>query len=63
MAGFCHSGGTIRRRDEYGRLVIVREREVCENVAPRQLWPGHVDPRPVWPNRPVVRQRALATKG
>lgn len=64
MAGFCQSGGMIRRRDEDGRPVILREREVCENVAPRQLWPGHVDWRPYWRPRPVInRQRRLVTKG
>lgn len=63
MAGFCREGGTIRRRDEDGRPVIVRQREVCENVAPRQLWPGHVDPRPAWPARVPIRRRTLVTKG
>ncbi len=63
MAGFCRDGGMIRRRDEMGRPIIVRQREICENVAPRQLWPGHVDPRPAWPVRSIHRPPVLATKG
>ena len=62
MAGFCHEGGMIRRITEDGQVVL-RQREVCENVAPRTLWPGHTDPRPAWPARTTVRRRALVTKG
>ncbi len=63
IAGFCRDGGFVRRRDVDGAPVILRQREVCENVAPRQLNPGSVDPRPVWPYRGYSRQRALTTKG
>ena len=51
IAGFCRDAGTIRRRGEDGRWVL-RQRETCENVAPRTLWPGHTDPRPAWSDRP-----------
>lgn len=63
IAGFCHSAGYIRRLDAFGRTVVLRQRETCENVAPRQLWPGHVDPRPVWPARPVERSLVVRSKG
>ena len=59
LAGFCHEGGLIRRRDGTGG-VIVRQREVCDNVAPRTLFPGHVDPRPAWPAERVL---VVRTKG
>lgn len=63
IAGFCRDGGTIMRRDEFGRPAYLRQREVCDNVAPRQMWPGHVDPRPTWPaERARVRSRAIVTK-
>ena len=62
MAGFCHAGGTVRRRAPFGRPGIVRPREVCENVAPRQLWPGHTDPRPAWPNRPAAQGDVVRTR-
>lgn len=62
IAGFCHEGGLVRRVTEDGRTVL-RQREVCDNVAPRTLWPGHVDPRPAWPARTIHRRRALATRG
>ncbi len=63
IAGFCRDGGTIMRRDEFGRPAYLRQREVCDNVAPRQMWPGHVDPRPAWPaERARVRSRAIVTK-
>lgn len=63
IAGFCREGGLIRRRDEAGRPVIVRQREVCDSVAPRTLMPGEVDPRPAWPAEYVARQRVLRSKG
>lgn len=63
IAGFCRDGGHIRRRDEAGRLVIVRQREVCDNVAPRTLAPGFVDPRPTWPAEAIPRQRVLRSRG
>ncbi len=63
IAGFCRDGGTIMRRDELGRPAYLRQREVCDNVSPRQMWPGHVDPRPAWPaERARVRSRAIVTK-
>ncbi|GAB6843971.1 hypothetical protein JCM2811A_29730 [Methylorubrum rhodinum] len=63
IAGFCRDGGTILRRDDSGRPVYLRQREVCDNVAPRQMWPGHVDPRPAWPaERARMRSRAIVTK-
>ena len=62
IAGFCRDGGTVLRRDELGRPTYLRQREICDNVAPRTLWPGHVDPRPAWPEE-RVRTRALTTKG
>ena len=58
IAGFCREGGFVRRRDEAGRPVIVRQREVCDSVAPRTLRPGDVDPRPAWPERPAAVVRA-----
>jgi hypothetical protein len=63
IAGFCRDGGYIRRRDEYGNAVIVRQREVCDSVAPRTLMPGEVDPRPAWPAERVMRERVLRAKG
>lgn len=63
IAGFCRDGGYIRRRDEYGNPVIVRQREVCDSVAPRTLMPGEVDPRPAWPAERVMRERVLRAKG
>ncbi|MFF8802747.1 MULTISPECIES: hypothetical protein [unclassified Methylobacterium] len=64
IAGFCRDGGTVLRRDELGRPTYLRQREVCDNVAPRTLWPGHVDPRPTWPaERSRARSRAIVTKG
>lgn len=62
MAGFCHEGGSIRRVTDEGQVVL-RQREVCENVAPRNLWLGHTEPRPAWPARTTARRRALVTKG
>ncbi|GJE00778.1 hypothetical protein [Methylobacterium isbiliense] len=58
IAGFCRDGGLIRRYDEAG-AVIVRQREICDNIAPRTLAPGTVDPRPTWPavSRVVVRSK------
>ncbi|MCJ2034582.1 hypothetical protein [Methylobacterium sp. J-068] len=63
IAGFCRDGGIIRRRDEFGRPVILRQREVCDSVAPRTLNPGDVDPRPTWPAEQVVRSRVLRARG
>ncbi|MBB3901371.1 hypothetical protein [Methylobacterium brachythecii] len=62
IAGFCHEGGTIVRRDQLGQPVI-RQREVCDSVAPRNLWPGHTDPRPAWPAPRVIDRAALRTRG
>ncbi|MGY2051104.1 hypothetical protein [Methylobacterium sp. JK268] len=59
IAGFCRDGGLIRRRDETG-AVIIRQREVCDSIAPRTLIPGQVDPRPTWP---AVEQVVVRTKG
>ncbi|GJD97856.1 hypothetical protein [Methylobacterium iners] len=63
IAGFCRDGGHIRRRDEAGRPVIVRQREVCDSIAPRTLNPGDVDPRPTWPAERATRLRALRARG
>lgn len=63
IAGFCREGGLVRRRDAFGQPVIVRQREVCDSVAPRTLSPGEVDPRPAWPAATVARQRVLRVKG
>lgn len=60
IAGFCRSGGYVRRRTLAGEPVLLRQREVCDSVAPRTLAPGEVDPRPAWP-REVVR--VLRSKG
>lgn len=63
IAGFCREGGLIRRRDAAGRPVIVRQREVCDSVAPRTLTPGEAGPRPAWPAEYVARRRVLRSKG
>ncbi|KQP50213.1 hypothetical protein ASG40_14530 [Methylobacterium sp. Leaf399] len=63
IAGFCRDGGHVRRRDEFGRPVIIRQREVCDSVAPRTLAPGEVDPRPTWPEQAVPVQRVLRSRG
>ncbi len=63
LAGFCHEGGIIRRRDEFGQPVILRQREVCDSVAPRTLAPGQVDARPTWPRERTVNRRILRVKG
>ncbi|MCJ2054616.1 hypothetical protein [Methylobacterium sp. J-070] len=63
IAGYCREGGLVRRRDAFGNPVIIRQREVCDSVAPRTLAPGEVDPRPTWPADAVVRQRVLRAKG
>lgn len=55
MAGFCHEGGLVRRRG----LGLVRQREICENVAPRTLAPGDSAPRPRWTGQPSVFQPLL----
>jgi len=61
IAGFCHGAGVIRRRDEFGNPVILRQRETCDNIAPRNLNPGEVDRRPFWPAE--RRARVLTSKG
>lgn len=63
IAGFCREGGPIRRYDASGQPVIVRQREICDSVAPRTSTPGEVDPRPAWPAEYVARQRVLRSKG
>lgn len=63
IAGFCRDGGIVRRRDEFGQPVILRQREICDGVAPRTLNPGDVDPRPVWPAEQAVRGRVLRVRG
>jgi hypothetical protein len=63
IAGYCREGGLVRRRDEFGNPVIIRQREVCDSVAPRTLNPGEVDPRPTWPANTVTRERVLRSKG
>lgn len=62
IAGFCRDGGFIRRRDEFGNAVIVRQREVCDSVAPRTLNPGDIDARPAWPQEVVMRERVLRSR-
>ncbi|GEO97902.1 hypothetical protein [Methylobacterium haplocladii] len=62
IAGFCHEGGTIVRRDRNGQPIL-RQREVCDNVAPRTLWHGHTDPRPAWPAERVLRRTTVRTRG
>ncbi len=59
IAGFCRDGGVIRRRGENGEIIL-RQRELCDSIAPRTLYPGHVDPRPTWPAERVV---VVRTKG
>lgn len=63
IAGYCREGGLVRRRDAFGNPVIIRQREVCDSVAPRTLEPGQVNPRPVWPGEAVTRQKVLRAKG
>jgi hypothetical protein len=63
IAGYCRDGGSVRRRDEFGNAVIIRQREICDSVAPRTLNPGEVDPRPTWPADAIVRRRVLRSKG
>jgi hypothetical protein len=63
IAGFCRDGGLVRRRDAFGNPVIIRQREVCDSVAPRTLNPGEVDPRPTWPADAIARERVLHSKG
>ena len=63
IAGYCREGGLIRRRDAFGNPVIIRQREICDSVAPRTLDPGEVYPRPAWPADAVARQRVLRVKG
>ena len=62
IAGFCREGGLIRRIDASGQPTIVRQREICDSVAPRTLMPGAVEPRPAWPADTEV-QRVLRSKG
>ena len=63
IAGYCRDGGLVRRRDETGNPVIIRQREICDSVDPRTLLPGAVDPRPTWPSDAVARERVLRAKG
>lgn len=63
IAGGCREGGIIRRRDEFGQPVILRQREICDSVAPRTLRPGEVDPRPTWPEETVARRTVLRARG
>lgn len=63
IAGYCRDGGLVRRRDEAGNSVVIRQREICDSVAPRTLNPGEVDPRPTWPADAVARERVLRSKG
>lgn len=63
IAGFCHEGGIIRRLDAAGNPVILRQREVCDSVAPRTLNPGQTEPRPTWPSEEVAGRRVLRVKG
>ncbi|MDP4004269.1 hypothetical protein [Methylobacterium sp. NEAU K] len=63
IAGYCREGGLVRRRDQFGNPVIIRQREVCDSVAPRTLDPGEVDPRPAWPGEVVTRQKVLRARG
>jgi hypothetical protein len=63
IAGFCRDGGYVRRRDEFGNPVIVRQREICDSVAPRTLDPGVTDQRPTWPAERAMRERVLRAKG
>jgi len=63
IAGFCREGGIVRRRDQFGNPVILRQREVCDSVAPRTLNPGEVNPRPAWPVEELAAQRVLRVKG
>jgi hypothetical protein len=59
IAGFCREGGFVRRRDQFGNPTIVRQREICDSVAPRTLMPGEVEQRPTWPaERPAAVLRA-----
>ncbi|MEH3146413.1 MAG: hypothetical protein PGN34_13925 [Methylobacterium frigidaeris] len=57
IAGGCREGGLVRRYTETG-LEIVRQREICDSIAPRTLNPGEVDPRPAWPVVPSALVRA-----
>lgn len=63
IAGYCHDGGFVRRRDAAGNLVILRQREICDSVAPRTLDPGEVNPRPTWPADGVTHEQVLHAKG
>ena len=63
IAGYCREGGLVRRRDEAGNPVIVRQREICDSVAPRTLNPGEVDPRPTWKAPSGSEQTTLRSKG
>jgi hypothetical protein len=63
LAGNCREGGIIRRHDQFGNPVILRQREICDSTAPRTLNPGEVNPRPVWPAEVVTARRVLRVKG
>ena len=52
IAGYCRDGGLVRRRDEFGNPVIIRQREICDSVAPRTLSPG--EPIRGRPGRPTL---------
>lgn len=54
-AGFCRPAGTVRRATEDGPPVL-RQREICDNIAPRQLWPGQIGERPTYPKNGVSRR-------
>lgn len=63
LAGNCREGGILRRHDQYGNPVILRQREICDSTAPRTLSPGEINPRPVWPAEIVTARRVLRVKG
>ncbi|GJE16162.1 hypothetical protein [Methylobacterium marchantiae] len=63
IAGFCRDGGYVRRLDEFGNPTILRQREVCDSVAPRTMRPGDVDARPTWPAERMARDRVLRVRG
>ena len=54
-AGFCRPAGSVRRPTEDGPPVL-RQREICDNIAPRTLWPWQIGERPVYPRNGVSRR-------